>query len=200
MYAFDLLYLNGNDLRAVPLEDRKERLRELIHKTDILFSDSFETDGATMFARACVMGIEGVVSKAQGQQISIGTNRLIGSSRHAGGVETLAIVGYALKQNRFDGLYLGRRKGEVLQYAGKVDHGFTSDQVAHLQAKFRSSFQHLARPTRRKFESLRPFALKPMLLAKSSTEAKSAHREGQTSRIQGTAGRSVKERAVLIIV
>jgi bifunctional non-homologous end joining protein LigD len=49
IYAFDLLYLNGNDLRTGPLEDRKARLRD---NTDILFSDSFETDGATIFARA----------------------------------------------------------------------------------------------------------------------------------------------------
>jgi ATP-dependent DNA ligase len=63
MYGFDLLYLNGNDLRSVPLKDRKARLRDLICNTDILFSESFDADGATIFARACEMGVEGIVSK-----------------------------------------------------------------------------------------------------------------------------------------
>jgi bifunctional non-homologous end joining protein LigD len=38
--------------------------------------------------------------------------------------ETLAIAGFALKQNKFDGIYIGRRKGDNLVYAGKVDYGF----------------------------------------------------------------------------
>jgi bifunctional non-homologous end joining protein LigD len=37
--------------------------------------------------------------------------------------ETLPIAGFALKENKFDGIYLGRHKGKELVYAGKVDHG-----------------------------------------------------------------------------
>jgi ATP-dependent DNA ligase len=40
--------------------------------------------------------------------------------------ETLPIAGFALKEKRFDRLYLGGRKGKQLIYAGKVDHGFDS--------------------------------------------------------------------------
>jgi bifunctional non-homologous end joining protein LigD len=56
----DLLYLNGFDLRRAPLFERKALLRKLIAKTDILFSESFEIDGAAMFKQACKMGLEGV--------------------------------------------------------------------------------------------------------------------------------------------
>ena len=62
LYAFDLLYLNGFDLRKAPLLERKALLRKLIAKTDILFSESFETDGAAMFKHACKMGLEGIAS------------------------------------------------------------------------------------------------------------------------------------------
>jgi bifunctional non-homologous end joining protein LigD len=48
--------------------------------------------------------------------------------------ETLAIAGFALKQNKFDGIFVGRRKGKDLVYAGKVDHGFDKSSTAELQA------------------------------------------------------------------
>ena len=63
MVAFDLLYLNGYDLRKLPLVERKSHLKKLIAKTDIQFSESFETDGTEMYRHACSVGLEGVVSK-----------------------------------------------------------------------------------------------------------------------------------------
>src|ERR1700709_1148961 len=63
MVAFDLLYLNGYDLRKLPLIERKTHLKKLIAKTDIQFSESFEVDGPEMFTHACGVGLEGVVSK-----------------------------------------------------------------------------------------------------------------------------------------
>src|SRR3984957_17597000 len=59
LYAFDLLYLNGFDLRKAPLFECKALLRKMVAKTDILFSESFEIDGAAMFKHASKMGLEG---------------------------------------------------------------------------------------------------------------------------------------------
>jgi bifunctional non-homologous end joining protein LigD len=64
MVAFDLMYLNGYDLRKLPLMDRKAHLKTLIAKTAIQFSESFEIDGREMYTHACTIGLEGVVSKA----------------------------------------------------------------------------------------------------------------------------------------
>jgi bifunctional non-homologous end joining protein LigD len=173
MYAFDLLYLNGNDFRAVPLVDRKGRLRDLIRNTDILFSESFEADGATIFARACEMGIEGIVSKREASRYqSDRTNDWIKTTCRQR--ETLVIVGYALKEGRFDGLYLGRRSGEALEYAGKVDHGFSRDQVVDLQAKFKKLVQK-SRAYTIKVSKPKAIWLKPILLAEIEYRAKSAH-------------------------
>jgi bifunctional non-homologous end joining protein LigD len=51
MVAFDLLYLNGYDLRKLPLIERKALLKKTIDKTDIQFSESFEVDGLDVQAR-----------------------------------------------------------------------------------------------------------------------------------------------------
>jgi bifunctional non-homologous end joining protein LigD len=63
LVAFDLLYLNGYDLRRLPLIQRKTHLKKIIDGTDIQFSESFEVDGPEMYAHACKVGLEGVVSK-----------------------------------------------------------------------------------------------------------------------------------------
>src|SRR6266699_2974060 len=60
MVAFDLLYLNGYDLRKLPLSDRKSHLKKLIAKTAVQFSDSLEIDGRKMYQHACAIGLEGV--------------------------------------------------------------------------------------------------------------------------------------------
>jgi ATP-dependent DNA ligase len=52
MVAFDLLYLNGYDLRKLPLSERKALLQKTIVKTDIQFSESFEIDGREMYKHA----------------------------------------------------------------------------------------------------------------------------------------------------
>jgi bifunctional non-homologous end joining protein LigD len=65
LVAFDLLYLNGYDLRKLPLGERKALLKKLIVDTDVQFSESFEVDGREMYAHACKVGLEGVVSKVR---------------------------------------------------------------------------------------------------------------------------------------
>jgi bifunctional non-homologous end joining protein LigD len=59
LVAFDLLYLNGHDLRKLPLFERKERFRKADSWQDIQFSESFEIDGREMFNHACQTGLEG---------------------------------------------------------------------------------------------------------------------------------------------
>jgi bifunctional non-homologous end joining protein LigD len=65
LYAFDLIELNGDDLRRDPLEVRKATLRSMLAKAGLglRFNEHFEGDGPTVFAHACKMGLEGIVSK-----------------------------------------------------------------------------------------------------------------------------------------
>jgi ATP-dependent DNA ligase len=64
LYAFDLLELNGEDMRPLPLSERKARLERLLarSRTGIVFSEHTSEDGATVFQHACKMGLEGIVS------------------------------------------------------------------------------------------------------------------------------------------
>jgi bifunctional non-homologous end joining protein LigD len=65
LYAFDLIELNGDDLPRDPLEVRKATLASIVAKASpgIRFNEHIEGDGPTVFAHACKMGLEGIVSK-----------------------------------------------------------------------------------------------------------------------------------------
>jgi bifunctional non-homologous end joining protein LigD len=65
LYAFDLIELNGDDLRRDPLEVRKATLANILATVDrgIWFNDHIEDDGPTVFKHACKLGLEGIVSK-----------------------------------------------------------------------------------------------------------------------------------------
>jgi bifunctional non-homologous end joining protein LigD len=65
LYAFDLIELNGHDLRFDPLEGRKATLEMMLAKAGpgIRFNEHIEGDGPTVFAHASKMGLEGIVSK-----------------------------------------------------------------------------------------------------------------------------------------
>jgi bifunctional non-homologous end joining protein LigD len=128
MYAFDLLYYNGRDLRREPLIERKILLQRLLVNSPIFFSEHFEIDGAEMFRRACAFGLEGIVSKRRDARY-VSDRSDTWRKATCRKRETLRVVGYALKDGRFDGIYLGREAGGELVYAGKVDHGFSRDSA-----------------------------------------------------------------------
>jgi bifunctional non-homologous end joining protein LigD len=111
MVAFDLLYLNGYDLRKLPLIERKTHLKKIIDGTDLQFSESFEVDGPDMFAHACKVGLEGVVSKVRDSRYASGRgNDWV--KKTCAQRETLTIAGFALDGSKWDGIYVGRRKGK----------------------------------------------------------------------------------------
>jgi len=69
LYAFDLIELNGDDLRRDPLEVRKATLAKIVARAGhgIWFNDHIEEeDGETVFRHACKLGLEGIVSKRKG--------------------------------------------------------------------------------------------------------------------------------------
>ena len=63
LYAFDLIELDGDDLRRDALEMRKATLRSMQAGLGLRFNEHLEGDGPTVFAHACKMGLEGIVSK-----------------------------------------------------------------------------------------------------------------------------------------
>jgi ATP-dependent DNA ligase len=77
LYAFDLIELNGDDLRRDPLEVRKATLRSMLAKAGfgLRFNEHLEGDGPTVFAHACKMGLEGIVSKRKDSAYRCGRSR-----------------------------------------------------------------------------------------------------------------------------
>jgi bifunctional non-homologous end joining protein LigD len=73
LFAFDLIERDGDDLRDLPLIDRKRRLAKLIGRAKrpaIRFNEHLTGDGPTVFEHVCRMGLEGIVSKADGCALS----------------------------------------------------------------------------------------------------------------------------------
>ena len=66
--AFDLLELDGQDLRHQPIEERKRLLGQLLRGShlSVVFNEHFDNDGAIVYREACKLGCEGIVSKRLG--------------------------------------------------------------------------------------------------------------------------------------
>jgi bifunctional non-homologous end joining protein LigD len=171
LVAFDLLYLNGRDLRKLPLFQRKTELKKIIDGTEVQFSESFEMEGREMFAHACKIGLEGVVSKVRDSAYASGRgNNWV--KKTCAQRETLTIAGFALDEGKWDGIYLGRRKGDDLVYAGKVDHGFDKASAADLQRRLKPLIRK-TQPYAKRIAH-KGIWVEPKLLAEVEYRAKSA--------------------------
>jgi bifunctional non-homologous end joining protein LigD len=75
--AFDLLELEGKDLRRLPIEDRKRMLSKLVRgpRPGLVCNEHYEGDGETVFQHACKLGCEGIVSKRLGSTYSAGRSK-----------------------------------------------------------------------------------------------------------------------------
>ena len=84
----------------------------------------------------------------------------------------MPIAGFALNGNKWDGLYIGRRKGADLVYAGKVDHGFDSTSARELQDRLTPLIRK-TQPYAKKIAH-RAIWVEPSVLAEIEYRAKSA--------------------------
>jgi bifunctional non-homologous end joining protein LigD len=124
-----------------------------------------------MFKHACKNGLEGVVSKVRDSRYPTGrSNDWV--QKTCAQRETLTIAGYALDGSKFDGLYLGRRKGDDLVYAGKVVLGFDPADAKDLQLRMKPLIRK-TQPYAKKIGH-RGIWVEPSLLAEIEYRAKSA--------------------------
>jgi len=78
LVAFDLLELNGRDLRREPIEIRKAGLARLLRNAEpgLQLSEHIEHEAAIVFEHACKLGLEGIVSKRRGSRYQSGRSSL----------------------------------------------------------------------------------------------------------------------------
>ncbi|SEG61006.1 non-homologous end-joining DNA ligase [Bosea lathyri] len=129
LYAFDLLYLDGRDLRALPLSERRRLLIDLIGKqhSSIRLSEEVDAEGAPFLKLACEMGLEGIIAKRLDAPYRAGRGgewlkiKCVQS-------ETFVVIGYEFSASALGGLgrlLLAARKGSTdLVYVGGVGTGF----------------------------------------------------------------------------
>ncbi|MEZ2409213.1 non-homologous end-joining DNA ligase [Bosea sp. RCC_152_1] len=138
LYAFDLLYLNGHDLRPMPLSDRREMLEDLLLAEphgSIRLSEEIDADGGPFMKLACEMKLEGIIAKRRDAPYRSGRGGdwlKIKCSRS----ESFVIVGYEPSTIALGGigqLLLAARQGDHLVYVGGVGTGFTVETGAALR-------------------------------------------------------------------
>lgn len=129
-YAFDLLALNGEDMRDWPLVQRKQRLRMLLRRApkSIVYVDHLQGDSREIIQKACEFGLEGIVSKLADAPYRSGRQEAWIKSK-CELTDAFPIVAFVEKlgadPRRIASLYVGRYEGDKLLYAGKVQTGYT---------------------------------------------------------------------------
>jgi bifunctional non-homologous end joining protein LigD len=128
-YAFDLLYLNGHDLRQAKLIERKKALLPLLHDQSgkIRYSEDFEADGDKILRHACRLSLEGVVSKLRDSPYRSGRGKNWVKSKCAARQEFVVcgFVPSTTSHTAVGSLVLGYYDGKALIQAGRVGTGFT---------------------------------------------------------------------------
>lgn len=132
--AFDLLYLDGRDLRQMELRARRHLLEELVTDREggIRLSEEFDADGDQLMELAHEHGLEGIVAKHRDRPYRSGRTgdwlkiKCIQS-------DAFFIVGYEPSMTGFRRLFLAARKGDDLVYAGSVGTGFSERHMRQLR-------------------------------------------------------------------
>lgn len=139
-YAFDLLFLDGRDLRGLPLQERKEKLKALLCAAppQVRYSDHVSGRGPAFHAEACRSGLEGIVCKRADAPYEGRRSRSwlkVKCLRR----QELVIGGWtdpsSGTRSGFGALLLGYHEGGKLLYAGKVGTGFDEKLLRELRAR-----------------------------------------------------------------
>jgi bifunctional non-homologous end joining protein LigD len=135
LFVFDLLYLDGYDLRRVPMVERKRLLEKIVKPFPLLrVSDHFENAGEDLLDAARQSGLEGLLAKS--------TTSVYESRRSRNWLklkltseQEFVIAGYTPgEREHFGSLALGYHEGGKLHYAGNVGTGFNARNLAELWA------------------------------------------------------------------
>ncbi|NUP11462.1 MAG: hypothetical protein HOW73_35905 [Polyangiaceae bacterium] len=141
-YVFDVLFADGEDLRALPLLERKARLAEILKDADkqrFRLSDHVVGEGPAFFGKACELGLEGIVSKLADRPYRSGRNKDWLKTKCTKRQE-FVIGGFTRPEgtrSHFGALHLGARdeKSGDLVYVGKVGTGFSTKSLGELHRR-----------------------------------------------------------------
>ncbi len=136
-FVFDILYLDGFDLRDAALDDRKDILAQFLNANrhpSLRYSDHVVGTGQSMFEHACRLGLEGIVSKRRNTPYRSGRHGEWAKSKCTNR-EEFVVGGYApstATRNAIGSLALGTNEGGTFIYAGRAGTGFTQNSAQSL--------------------------------------------------------------------
>src|ERR1700730_2901616 len=145
-FVFDLLFTKGEDLRGLPLSERKARLEDLLDglkgkRQALRYVEHFETSGVAVLESASRMGFEGIISKQLDAPYRSGrVGNWLKTKSRAG--HEVVVGGWTSEAKKVSsllvGVYRDHKKGaEKLVYVGKVRTGFGEEEIRELLPKLR---------------------------------------------------------------
>ena len=143
-FAFDLLFATGEDLRPLPLSERKKRLKLLLdgkRKRDqgtIRYVEHFESNGNTIMESARALSLEGIVSKKVTASYRSGRSDSWTKAKVRAGHEVV-IGGWKSNGGKFRSLMVGVPRNGHLAYVGVVGTGYGQATVKQIMPELKSN-------------------------------------------------------------
>ena len=137
-YVFDLLFEGKEDLRSLPLSDRKERLEKFLAAQkpagQIRYVAHLQSNAEAVLASACKIGLEGIISKKLDAAYFSGrSDRWVKSKCRAG--QEVVLGGWTTESGSVRSLLAGVNRGGHLVYVGRIGTGYGRDVVKMLLPK-----------------------------------------------------------------
>jgi bifunctional non-homologous end joining protein LigD len=140
-YVFDIVWLEGKDLRGRPLRERREILKSVIPADGIIrLSESFHVTGTEFYKAAQQMGLEGIMAKREESIYISGTRTTDWLKIKANKHQEVVIGGYTKNQDSskaFSALLVGVYDQGNFIYTGKIGTGFTDKQQKEMLKEFK---------------------------------------------------------------
>ncbi|MFL6837406.1 MAG: DNA ligase D [Bradyrhizobium sp.] len=135
-FAFDLLFADGEDIRALPLGERKARLKRLLEarkgkEKQIRYVEHFESGGDAVLKSACKLELEGIISKKLDAPYRSGRSGDWTKAKCRAGHEVV-LGGWKTTNGKFRSLMAGVNRGDHLAFVGMVGTGFGQDKVRRI--------------------------------------------------------------------
>lgn len=144
-FAFDLMFAEGEDLRSLPLGERKQRLQEMLEtargrrKASVIrYVEHFESGGDAILQSACKMSLEGIVSKKLDAPYRSGRSENWTKAKCRAGHEVV-IGGWKSNAGKFRSLLVGVHRDDHLAYVGIVGTGFGQDMVKRIMPALKAN-------------------------------------------------------------
>lgn len=153
-YVFDLPQHNGEDLRGLPLEDRRKRLQRILRadRGAVRLSESLKGDGNALLGHAQKLGLEGLIGKREGSLYEAGRRSGAWIKLKTHREQEFVIGAYTDptgSRTRFGAILVGVYRQEKLVFCGKIGTGFNVELLESLYNKFQKiltpdcPFEHL---------------------------------------------------------